>query len=120
MTAVAFVVRRRAVWLARWALVAAMVLGAAGLAAGHVAFRALGVTPAADAYGSIVLALLGFVGLVVGLNLAMLALAVVWAWRAPHDLRGHAVAFNAALVGGFTALAAVVVFVTVYATPRLG
>ncbi|HYE92751.1 MAG TPA: cytochrome c oxidase subunit I, partial [Terriglobales bacterium] len=53
LIAAAFAVRRRAVRLTRLLLVTSTALGAGGLASGGVAYRALEVTPAADAYGSI-------------------------------------------------------------------
>jgi heme/copper-type cytochrome/quinol oxidase subunit 3 len=98
----------------------ATALGLAGLFIGHLAYRALGLKPAADAYGSIVLSLFGFEGLVVALTVAMLLLGQLWAWRAAHDPRGHAVVFNTALVGGFAALGSVILFAMVYVAPRLG
>ena len=113
-------VRRDGAWTRRLALAATMGLGVASLAAGVMAYRALGVASHESAYGSIVVALLGYQGLVVGLALAMLVLAQLWAWLAPRDPRGHAVAFNTALVIAFAAFNALVVFATVYLAPRLG
>jgi hypothetical protein len=49
----------------------------------------------------------------------MLALAQLWAWLAPADARGHAVAINASLVGHFSAVSWLVVAATVYLVPRL-
>ena len=113
-------VRRQATWTRRLTLAATMALGAVSIAAGVVAYRALGVTPHETAYGSIVVALLGYQWLVAGLAVAMLVLAQLWAWLAPRDPRGHAVTFNTALVIAFGVLNALVVFATVYLTPRLG
>jgi heme/copper-type cytochrome/quinol oxidase subunit 3 len=113
-------VRRDAAWMRRLALAATMGLGVVSIAVGMTAYRALGVAPHETAYGSIVMALLGYQGLVVGLALAMLVLAQLWAWLAPRDPRGHAVTFNSALVIAFAALNGLVVFATVYLAPRLG
>jgi hypothetical protein len=83
------------------------------------AWRAGGPSPTESAYGSIVLALAGFQWLVVGLVVAMLSLALLWAWRAPADLRGHAVLLNAALASAFAAASAVVVTTVTHVGPRL-
>jgi len=116
----ALAVRRRAMSTTRLMLAAATALGVSAIGAGLTAYRALAISPAADAYGSIVLGLFGFQALVIALDIAMLVLAQLWAWAAPGDPRGHAVVFNAALVGTFTALSGVVIVVLVYLTPRLG
>ncbi len=101
---------------------------ALGVAAGlHVAFVALGavaygdtgVTPETSAYGSIVLALFLFEWLVAGLALTMLGTAALWAWRAPADLRGHAVLVNATLVAWFTLVTALLGLATTYLGPVL-
>ena len=112
--------RRGAAWLCRLALGATTARGAVASALGTAAYRALGVAPHETAYGSIVVSLLGYQGLVVGLVLAMLVLAQLWAWLAPRDPRGHAVVYNTALVSAFAGCSAVVVFATVYLAPRLG
>jgi hypothetical protein len=49
----------------------------------------------------------------------MLGIALGWAVRRPLDPRGHAVAWNAMLVGSFAAVSAVVVFGVGCLTPRL-
>jgi hypothetical protein len=67
-----------------------------------------------------VLALFGYQWLVVGLALAMLVLAQLWAWLAPRDPRGHAVLFNTALVIAFGAVSGLIVLGTIYLSPRLG
>jgi cytochrome c oxidase subunit I+III len=113
-------VRRDGAWTGRLALAVTMGLGVTSLAVGVMAYRALGVAPHESAYGSIVVALLGYQGLVVGLALAMLVLAQLWAWLAPRDPRGHAVTFNSALVIAFAGFNGLAVFGTVYLAPRLG
>jgi cytochrome c oxidase subunit I+III len=113
-------VRRDAVWTRRLALGATTGAAALSIALGVAAYRAMDVTPHHTAYGSIVVALLGYQGLVVGLALAMLVLAQLWAWLAPRDPRGHAVVHNTALVTAFAGFSALVVFATVYLAPRLG
>jgi cytochrome c oxidase subunit I+III len=82
-------------------------------------WRTGGPSPTESASGSIVLALAGFQWLVVGLVLVMLSLALLWAWRAPTDPRGHAVLLNAALVSAFAAASAAVVTVATHLGPRL-
>jgi cytochrome c oxidase subunit I+III len=113
-------VARAAARIRRLALLAAAGLSAASIAAGVAAYRALDVVPHETAYGSIVLALFGYQWLVVGLALAMLVLAQLWAWLAPRDPRGHAVLFNTALVIAFGAVSGLIVLGTIYLSPRLG
>ena len=113
-------VSRAAVWIRRGALAGSAVFGVASIVVGVAAYRALGASPQETAYGSIVVSLFGYQGLVVGLGLAMLTLAQLWAWLAPRDPRGHAVVFNSALVLAFQAVSALVVLATLYVTPRLG
>jgi cytochrome c oxidase subunit I+III len=113
-------VARRAVWLRRLALAGATALAAASLAVGRDEYAAIGSPAAESAYGSIVLALLGYQWLVTALALAMLTLAQLWAWLAPADLRGTGVLLNASLVVGFAVFNGVVVFAMVYVAPRLG
>jgi hypothetical protein len=49
----------------------------------------------------------------------MLGSAALWAWRAPADLRGHAVLVNAALVAYFALAAVLVGLATTYLGPLL-
>ena len=103
----------------RAALAIALGLGAVSVGLGLMGYREAGVTPATSAYGSIVLALFLFQWLVMGLVLAMLGVAALWAWRAPSDVRGHATLVNAALVTYFALGSALVVVATIYLGPRV-
>jgi cytochrome c oxidase subunit I+III len=73
---------------------------------------------AIDARGSFFFLFFVFQVLVTVLYLVMLAVALVWAWRAPSDPRGLAPAANAALVGYFLPTGWSVVVVTLYLSPR--
>jgi len=77
------------------------------------------VSPTRDAVDSIVFALLGFQWVIGGLVLVLLGVATLWAWRAPGDIRGMAVALNAALVSYFTVGSGLVVLATVHLGPLL-
>jgi cytochrome c oxidase subunit 3 len=119
LAAVAAVQRARTGWL-RLGLAASGALAVAFIAATVAAHRAAGIAAPEGAYGSIVLGLLGFQWLVVALAVVMLVIAQLWAWLAPRDPRGHGVVFNAALVLGFCVVSWLVVFATLYLSPRLG
>jgi cytochrome c oxidase subunit I+III len=104
----------------RWALAlaCAFLAGFLGLVIGG---SHLGDVRAADsAQASIVLSLLGFEWIVAVLLLAMLLVALLWAWRRPLDPRGHAVALNALLVSYFAVSSWVIVLVLLYFTSRSG
>jgi cytochrome c oxidase subunit I+III len=103
----------------RLALGATSVLLLGALVASVRGFLASGVSPQASAYDSAVLALLGFQWLVLLLGLVILGVAQVWAWLAPSDERGRAVALNATVLGYFTSASGVIVAITVHLTPRL-
>jgi cytochrome c oxidase subunit I+III len=116
-------------WTAgRWPAAARHRLGllaVAGLLATFVvvsglAFGSAPLVPRESAYASVVAALLGFSWCVAALTLAMLLAALAWAWRAPADPRGAAVALNATLVTHFSAVSAAIAFVTIHVTPWLG
>ena len=67
-----------------------------------------------DAYGSLVFLTLIFQGLVLIIALVMLAVAILWSWRAPSDPRGPAVATNTAPLAYFIAASWAVVVATMY------
>jgi hypothetical protein len=104
----------------RAGLAAASMLLAASVALSAAGFAASVISPASDAYASSVLALEGFQWCVSAVMLVMLGVAQLWAWLAPRDVRGLAVALNAGVIARFVAASAIVVFVTVHVTPWLG
>jgi cytochrome c oxidase subunit I+III len=110
---------RRGRWASRLALAATTAAHAAALALTIGAFLASDVVAARDAQSSIVFGVLGFHWIVTVLALVMLAVAQLWAWRAAGDVRGAAVALNAALISYFTAAGGLVVLVTVHLAPAL-
>jgi cytochrome c oxidase subunit I+III len=111
---------RAAPWRPRIGLAVSAALLAASAGLSGLSFVAGALVPRADAYASIVAALLGFHWGAVALALAMLVPAQLWAWLKPADPRADAIAINASLVTHFTAATGVVVFFTVYITPWLG
>jgi cytochrome c oxidase subunit I+III len=72
-----------------------------------------------SAYASAVLGLLGFGWLVAAAAAIMLAVALVWAMRAPMDPRGRGVALNSSLLSYYSVASWLVVLVAVYLWPRL-
>ena len=78
-----------------------------------------GLDPARSGTASAVMGLLGFQALVVLVLLVMVVVAQAWAWAAPGDPRGHAVAWNGALLATFAGVSWLVVAALVYGLPRL-
>jgi hypothetical protein len=64
--------------------------------------------------------MVGYQWIVVGLVIAMLVIAQLWAWLAPADPRGIGVLLNTGLVVGYSVVNWLVVFALVYLTPRFG
>ena len=100
-------------------------LAAFGLAGAHLwllldAWLESGLAPAADGRHSAFLGVAGFQGIVAGILLVMLAVALLWALVRPADRRGHATVWNAGLVYGFAVLSAIVTFAALYLAPRFG
>jgi cytochrome c oxidase subunit I+III len=74
---------------------------------------------AIDAEGSLFYILLVFQTLVTLLYLSLVTVALLWAWRAPSDVRGLSPAANAALVGCFLVIGWTIVVLTLYLAPRV-
>ncbi len=110
---------RRRDGVRRLVLVALLALWAAFAWLVVRAYRAGGFTPAADAYDSSVLALLGYAGLLGVAVAGMAVAAAAWAWRAPSDPRGRGVALNASLVSYATCAAWLLVLGAVHLWPRV-
>jgi cytochrome c oxidase subunit I+III len=117
--ATTFAANRRRRWAPRLALAATTAVHGAALVLTVTAFLASDIVAAEDARHSIVLGLLGFQWIATVLALVMLGVAQIWAWRAPGDARGVAVALNAALISYFTAISGLVVLVTIHLAPAL-
>jgi cytochrome c oxidase subunit I+III len=113
-------VARRSVRTRRLALGAVTVLTIAFVAVSVQGYIAVSSPPSASAYGSIVLALVGYQWIVVVLAIAMLAIAQLWTWLAPADPRGVGVLLNTGLVVAYSVVNWLVVFGLVYLTPRFG
>lgn len=71
-----------------------------------------------DAKGSLFFFMLGFQVIVTLIHLIIVAVALLWAWRAPSDPRGLAPAANATLVGYFAVVSWSIVAATLYLAPR--
>ena len=79
-----------------------------------------GLSPATDGQHSAFVGVALFHGVLSVIALVMLVVAALWAWPRPADTRGHAVAWNAALVYGFTVASGAIVFGVLYLVPRFG
>jgi cytochrome c oxidase subunit I+III len=103
----------------RAALALALVAQGALFALSLAAWREAGLDPSRSGYASGVLGVLGFGWLVSASVIAMLAVASLWAWLAPHDPRGRGIALNASLVSYFVAGNWIVCTAVVHVWPRL-
>jgi cytochrome c oxidase subunit I+III len=72
-----------------------------------------------SAYASAFVGLLAFQWVVMIMVLLLLAVVLLWTVFDPEDPRGHATSLNTELLSYFAAASWVVVFVTLYLTPRL-
>ena len=111
--------RRRVSGRIQLGLSATWILSAAGLWLGIRSFPWDTLDPDLSAYASAVLGLLGFQWVVFIILLAAATIGLLWAFGRPQDRRGYAVAENVALIAGFSAVSATVVYAVVYLTPRL-
>jgi cytochrome c oxidase subunit I+III len=100
-------------------------LVAFGLAGAHLgllldAWLDSGLAPASDGRHSAFLGVAGFQGIVAGILIVMLFVALLWAVLRPADGRGHATVWNAGLVYGFAVLSGLITFAALYLAPRFG
>ena len=119
VAAVRAIGRRRLTPL-RLGVTAALLLGAAHLGLLLATWSDSGLSPATDGQHSAFVGVALFHGVLSAIGLVMMAVATIWAWLSPADPRGHAVAWNAALVYGFTLASNVIVFGVLYLVPRFG
>ena len=111
---------RRRLGVLRLGMTAALLLGAAHLWLLISTWLDSGLSPATDGRHSAFVGVAGFHGVLSMILLVMLAVAVIWAWSRAADARGHATAWNAAVVYGFTLASGVIVFASLYLVPRFG
>jgi cytochrome c oxidase subunit I+III len=78
------------------------------------AYIEFGVIPETSAYGSVIVALIGFQILLALLITALALAALLWAVAAPGDVRGHAIIHNLSLIGYFGAASALLVMAVIY------
>jgi cytochrome c oxidase subunit I+III len=83
------------------------------------AYRHTDIVPVQSGYGSAFVGLLAFQWVVLAILLPMLAVSLLWALAAPADPRGQATTLNAELIGYFAVASWLVIFVTLFLTPRL-
>ena len=111
---------RRRFGLVRLGVTATLVLAAVHLWLLVSTWLDSGLSPSTDGRHSAFVGVAGFHGIVSVVLLVMLAVAAIWAWSRPADGRGHATAWNSALVYGFGVVNVVIVFATLYLAPRFG
>jgi cytochrome c oxidase subunit I+III len=112
-------VDRRADALRRSSLAVAILAQVALLALSIWSWCDASLDPSRSAYASGVLGLLGFEWVVALSAAIMLAVALLWAARAPLDPRGRGVALNASLVSYYAVANWLVTLGAVYVWPRL-
>jgi cytochrome c oxidase subunit I+III len=101
------------------ALVVALALAAAGVAVQWVDLARLDFGWTGHAYGSIFYTLAGFVLVVAGGSMVMLAMAVYWALRGEYTARRHAPIANMARFWTAMVVVWLIGFATLYLGPRL-
>jgi len=106
--------------LLRLGVTATLLLGAAHLWLLIGTWARSGLAPSTDGQHSAFVGVAGFHGVLSLILLVMTAVAAIWAWARPADGRGHAAAWNAALVYGFAVVSGVIVFTVLYLVPRFG
>ncbi|HEY9507700.1 MAG TPA: cytochrome c oxidase subunit I [Gemmatimonadales bacterium] len=119
VAAVRAIGRRRFTTL-RLGVTAALLLGAAHLWLLLATWFDSGLSPGTDGQHSAFVGVALFHGVLSVIALVMLVMAALWVWPRPADTRGHAVAWNAALVYGFTVASNAIVFGVLYLAPRFG
>jgi cytochrome c oxidase subunit I+III len=119
VAAVRAIGRRRFTTL-RLGVTAALLLGAAHLWLLLATWFDSGLSPGTDGQHSAFVGVALFHGVLSVIALVMLVMAALWVWPRPADTRGHAVAWNAALVYGFTVASNAIVFGVLYLVPRFG
>ena len=77
-------------------------------------------TPATDAYGSLFFTITGFHGAHVLAGLLMNVVIQIWAWLGQFTARRHLAVSNVVMYWHFVDVVWIVVFVSLYLTPRLG
>ena len=77
-------------------------------------------TPATDAYGSLFFTITGFHGAHVFAGLLMNVVIQIWAWLGQFTARRHLAVSNVVMYWHFVDVVWIVVFVSLYLTPRLG
>ena len=112
-------VRREQVGLRRAGLAAAVLLFGASAWLSLQSYWGTGIVPKESAYGSAFVGLLTFHWVVLFILLLFLAVSTLWALRKPADPRGYATTLNSELLGYFAVASWLVVFTTLYLTPRL-
>ena len=103
----------------RIGLAATLVLGIIFLALQALEYSHKTFTPATDAYGSLFFTITGFHGAHVFAGLLMNVVIQIWAWLGHFTARRHLAVSNVVLYWHFVDVVWIVVFVSLYLTPRL-
>lgn len=104
----------------RLGLSVTLVLGIVFLALQALEYSHKTFTPATSAYGSLFFTITGFHGAHVFAGLLMNIVVQIWAWRGQFTARHHLAVSNVVLYWHFVDVVWIVVFVSLYLTPRLG
>ena len=104
----------------RLGLAVTLVLGIIFLALQALEYSHKTFTPATDAYGSLFFTITGFHGAHVFAGLLMNIVIQIWAWSGQFTARRHLALSNIVLYWHFVDVVWIVVFVSLYLTPRLG
>jgi heme/copper-type cytochrome/quinol oxidase subunit 3 len=104
----------------RLGLAITFVLGIVFLALQVLEYSQKTFSPATDAYGSLFFTITGFHGAHVFAGLLMNIVIQIWAWLGQFTARRHLAVSNVAMYWHFVDVVWIVVFLSLYITPRLG
>lgn len=104
----------------RLGLAITLVLGIIFLALQALEYSHKTFTPATDAYSSLFFTITGFHGAHVFAGLLMNVVIQIWAWLGTFTARRHLAVSNVVMYWHFVDVVWIVVFVSLYLTPRLG
>jgi heme/copper-type cytochrome/quinol oxidase subunit 3 len=103
----------------RLGMLATLLLGAVFLTIQGIEYSRKAFTPATHAYGSLFFTITGFHGAHVFVGLLINVVVQVWAWRDWFSQERHLAVTNAAMYWHFVDAVWLVVFFSLYVTPRL-
>ena len=113
-------IRRGTQWQLRAGLAITFALGLVFLSLQGLEYSRAAFTPATDAYGSLFFTITGFHGAHVAAGLIMNAVVQVRAWLGHFTAERHLAVTNVAIYWHFVDVVWLVVFLSLYLTPRWG